>query len=518
MPELSGLDYSFVWSTTAKIDVRRCVDNWIDRCMPDSEDRQIDWSIPHRCLLLGVAGFGMRALVEILHQSGHTVYGSDSAFGIGPESLNGTHVDALAANVEVVPWEDSSPAANIEVCICSPAIPVSAPLRRWAVDRSIPVLSLHAAVNAVFAERSQICVTGTHGKSTTSALLAWMLNNTGMDAGVFVGAHYNFGDGIQSRFANQGGHYGRGSVAVIEACEFERSFLQLNPHHIVLTGIDGDHFDCFDTEDAAYREFLEKVPTDGIVLVNAACSRGMSVTAEAGVATVRWSLCGQRSTDWSGRIVGVGSGEMTLRIRHGERGFCDVRAPLVGRHNADNLLGAVAAASNMGMSAIAIQNALSTFPGLKRRLEYRGDYRGMQMLDDYAHHPTAVTTTLQAVRQQFPGRRIRVFFEPHQVCRLRRCRNQFIRALLLADELAVLPVFPAREQVSVATCHRISQDLAATICDMGTPAVFADGVSTAVSIVENTGQPEDVFVTMGAGTVHRIHDEFHRRFQRHSTS
>lgn len=487
--------------------------------MSDSESRQVDWSIPQRCLLLGVAGVGMRALVEILHQSGHTIYGSDRACGNGQESLNGPHVDPLAVNVGMVSWLGLTPAVNIDVCICSPAIPVSAPLRRWAVDRMIPVLSLHAAVDAVFADRSQICVAGTHGKSTTSSLLAWMLNSAGVDAGVFFGAQLNSGGGIQSRFANQGGHYGRGRVAVVEACEFERSFLQLDPHYVVLTGIDGDHFDCFNTaaaEDAAYRQFLNKLPTDGMAFVNAACPRSTAVTAEAGVTTVRWTLRDPSSADWSGRIVDVSLGEMTLRIRHGGREFADIRAPIVGQHNADNLLGAVAAASQMGMSAIVVQQALTTFPGLKRRMEYRGDYRGMQMLDDYAHHPTAVTTTLQAVRQQFPGRRIRVVFEPHQVGRLRRCRDQFIGALLLADELTVLPVFPAREQVSVATCHRISQDLAATISDRGTPAVFADGVSTAVSIVENTGQPEDVFVTMGAGTAHRIHDELHRRFQQYS--
>ena len=136
------------------------------------------------------------------------------------------------------------------------------------------------------------------------------------------------------------------------------------------------------------------------------------------------------------------------------------------------------------------------------------------MLDDFAHHPTAVTTTLLSVRQEFPDRRIRVVFEPHQVERLRRRWKQFVEALSLADEVVLLPVFPAREQVSVADCHRISRELTAIICNMGTPAVFADGVKTAVSGIDSTGEPEDVFLTMGAGTVHRIHDEVHRRFRR----
>ena len=175
-------------------------------------------------------------------------------------------------------------------------------------------------------------------------------------------------------------------------------------------------------------------------------------------------------------------------------------------------------ASFQGLSAAQCQKALTGFPGLKRRLEFRGEYRQMRMLDDYAHHPTAVTTTLEAVRQQYPEHRIRVIFEPHQMIRLQQYEDQFVRALSIADEVIVFPVFPAREQVSEARCHRISQQLAATIREQETPAVFADGVNSVVLIVEHTGQPQDLFLTMGAGTVHRIHDEVHRRFQQHSAA
>lgn len=483
--------------------------------MSDSEGRQIDWSNPQRCLVLGVAGFGMRALVEILQQAGHQVFGADHVYGSGTEIIEGA--ESPPPCVQLVPWGDADPPLEIDVCICSPAIPDAAPLRLWTRQRMIPSISLHTAVAALFAGLSQICVSGTHGKSTTTALLAWILHRSGVSTGVFVGA--GFRNRVSSEFATGGGHDGHGGVAVIEACEFDCSFLRLQPQHIILNGIDGDHFDCFDTEDAedaAYRRFLEKVPADGTVFVNAACSRSTALTAAAHLTAVPWTLHDQSSADWYGRIVDVGAGWMTVRTWYRGQKFSDLRVPFVGRHNAENLLGAVAAASHLGVSAVAIRQAVFTFPGLQRRLEDRGDYNGMQMLDDYAHHPTAVRTTLQTVRQQFAGRRLRVIFEPHQLCRLRRYEGQFIQALSLADDVVLLPVFPAREPVSTATCHRISRDLAATMSSIGTPSVFADGVKTAVSIVETTGQPGDVFVTMGAGTVHRIHDEFHRRFQRNT--
>ena len=485
----------------------------------DSVNRQIDWSVPRRCLLLGVAGSGMQALSAILHQSGHVLYGSDRICGTGREVGTDTDVRALLENVRLVPWGNSSPELSVDVVICSPAIPATAPLLRWSQDQSIRVMSLQTAVGSVFADRRQICVSGTHGKSTTSGLLAWILNNEASDAGVFLGAHWCACR--QSRFGRQGGHYGRSDLAVIEACEFDRSFLQLQPHHVILNGIDSDHFDCFasdEAENAAYRQFLERVPSHGTVFFNAECQRSASVVAKSGVASVRWKLGKREATDWAGRIVRSVAGRMTVRIWHRARRFGDLQVPVFGRHNAANLLAAVAMASYLGISATECQRALVDFPGLTRRLEYRGEYRGTQMMDDYAHHPAAVTTTLLSVRQAFPDRRIRVIFEPHQMNRLLRRREQFIEALSLADEVMVLPVFPAREQVSVADCHRISRELAAMICELGTPAVFADGVQTAVSLVNFTGDPEDILLTMGAGTVYRIHDEVHRRFQRDSAA
>ena len=151
-------------------------------------------------------------------------------------------------------------------------------------------------------------------------------------------------------------------------------------------------------------------------------------------------------------------------------------------------------------------------------MEMRGCYRDMLFMDDYAHHPTAVMLTLTAVRKRFPDHRIRVIFEPHQLERLSRSWSEFKHALRKADDLIILPVFPAREDVTSEACHQFSHTLAQEIQADGTSAMIVDGVHSAVSTIELTGQPKDLFLTMGAGIVHQIHDEVHRRFQRDSAA
>lgn len=469
----------------------------------------------------------MRTLAQILTQAGHFVCGAD----VNHSRMASTRSPGTPGGDELVSrlvarwleWEDEHPDVEVDVCVASPAVPESAPLYRWAVTQGVPVMKLPAAVGSVFAGRSQVCVAGTHGKSTTSALLAWMLNSSGYDAGVYVGAELAAG-GAGSAAAEDGaassGKFGRGPLAILEACEFDRSFLELSPQHVILNGIDGDHFDCFadeSDEDAAYQRFLELLPSDGSLLMKATCDRSRQAAVRAGVRATGWAL-EQSASNWCGRIVETVSSQMTVRVERAGKKFGDICVPLTGRHNAENLLAAVAMSSRLGLSAAQCRAAAADFPGVRRRLEDRGSCRGMRLLDDYAHHPTAVTTALQTVRQRFAGCRIRVLFEPHQVLRVQRCEDQFTAALSLADDILVLPVFPAREQVSEATCHRISQQLAATISAQGTPAVFAENRDAAVSIVELTGRPDDVVVTMGAGTVHQIHDEVLRRFQRDSAA
>lgn len=483
----------------------------------DGLDSPVDWSSPSRCLLLGVAGAGMRALAGILTQAGHQVYGADIMFHDADAAAEAAAFSI--GGVNLIPWFPAGALPDFDICVCSPAIPPHAPLRGCMIDQGVRVLPLHQAVGSVFANRSQICVAGTHGKSTTSALLAWILADSGNDASCFVGARYcadGFSDG-----RNDGGRFGSGSLAVIESCEFENSFLHLQPQHLVLTGIDGDHFDWFSddaAEDAAFRRLMVRVPRDGRIVLDAGCERSRRVAAEAEVFVAAWVGDHESPFGWSARVVSSTLDQSVVRILAGGQRFADFRFPLSGRHNVRNLTAAVAMAGCLGVSAQQCQDRVAAFPGLRRRMEHRGVCRGMLLLDDYAHHPTAVQATLEAVRQRYSERRIRVIFEPHQIVRLRRLWEEFCDALSLADEVQVLPVLPAREDVASQMCRNMSHALAEEIRASGTSATFVDGVHSAVSTIELTGQPGDLFLTMGAGHAHRIHDEVHRRFQRNTAA
>lgn len=459
----------------------------------------------------------MRALSGILRQAGHQIHGSDRAFGEGNHS--GSSPVSRESEVNVVPWSGTGPVPTVDVCVCSPAIPSHAPLLQHVRRLGVPVASLHQAVASVFSERTQICVAGTHGKSTTSALLAWMMGASETDAGCFVGAGFRE-TGLAPGYVD-GGHFGADPYAVVEACEFGNSFLHLAPGHLVLTGIDGDHFDWFAdeaAENAAFRSLLSRLPSDGHLVLNAGCERSEAVAKEAGkVVSARVGDVHSRSGWWA-RVIGCRRQSSVVRVVVGDRQFADLEVPLYGTYNVRNLTVAVAMASLVGLSAQQCQERLAVFPGLVRRQEIRGVHRGMLLLDDYAHHPTAVRATLEALRQRYPERRLRLIFEPHQLIRLQRLWGNFCESLVLADEVQVMPVFPAREDAASELCQDMSRALAEKIQALGTSATFVDGVHSAVSSIELTGQPGDLFLTMGAGTTHRIHDEVHRRFQRNTAA
>ncbi len=494
-------------SQEAAVIVRRIVET----------DEFMGWSGPRRVLLLGVAGSGMRALAGILRQAGHQVYGSDRA--LCEDGLSGSSQVSRETGVTVVPWLGTEPIPTVDVCICSPAIPSHAPLLQHVRHLGVPVLSLQQAVATVFSERSQICVAGTHGKSTTSALLAWIMGTRETDAGCFVGA--GFRDTVLSREHKDGGHFGAGPHAVIEACEFGNSFLHFAPEHLVLTGIDGDHFDWFSdeaAENAAFRSLLSGLPADGHLVLNAGCERSKTVANEAGMIVSARVGDVRSGSGWWARVIGRRNQSSVVRVQADGRQFADFEFPLYGTYNVRNLTSAVAMASLLGLSARQCTERLAAFPGLERRQEIRGNFRGMLLLDDYAHHPTAVKATLEALRHRYPERRIRLFFEPHQLIRLQRLWSEFRESLVLADEVQILPVFPAREDAASELCQNVSRTLAGEIQALGTSATFVDGVHSAVSSIELTGQPGDLFLTMGAGMTHRIHDEVHRRFQRNTAA
>ena len=364
-----------------------------------------------------------------------------------------------------------------------------------------------------------LAVAGTHGKSTTTAIAAHLLTEAGADPTVFCGA-WPVGQ-------TAGGRGGTGSILLAEASEYRDHFLDLPVRQAILTGIELDHFDYFQSLTqlkASFARFVQKIPQDGLLLARAddpICQR-LARSARCRVETFAMlSAPGQKtpphwrgndSPDWIGRPLETGTvcGRWEI-VRRGTP-LVEVQLPLLGEHNRLNALAAAALAWHQDVEPSTIGRALSTVPGLARRQEWIGRWREtVELYDDYAHHPTEVRATLSALRQAFPDRRICCVFQPHQVSRTAKLLNPFARELGRADRVWIADIYRAREgqphpdDVTAA-------DLAEAVRGYGVVVGREHRLAQiAESLIEQL-KPNDILITVGAGDIRRIYDEYFEGF------
>ncbi len=465
--------------------------------------------------MLGICGSGMRAFAEMLLDAGENVIGTD-------------HDDAALANMgrscggrlRLIPWGQSPDWNSMGPLTVVHTLAVSghAPLIVQARERGLCVQSLPQALAAFLHQTRQICIAGTHGKTTTSGMIWWILNEAGKSPAGFVGGEFC---GLQKT-----GSFGNGHTAVVESCEYQESFLNLNPQTAVVTGIESDHFDCFANDDdanRAFQSFMQEIPDDGTLILNA--ENGRAVEAAESVRCRVWRYGLNLSGGWS-----AGFRRNSSREIAGHRTFdgwrqkfdllfqgmlaAEVTLKVPGLHNVENAIAALLAVQAEGLSLRQAVAHLSTFPGMRRRFEYRGTWRGIDLVDDYAHHPTAIGATLKTARELFGGRKIIAVFEPHQVSRTEHLFSEFTRVLSQADECLILPVLPARETASPAECTRLSGQLVRRISESGGRAFLMANLDQVPGRLDHAAQSGDVVITMGAGRTNQIHDEIHRRLQR----
>ena len=353
--------------------------------------------------------------------------------------------------------------------------------------------------------------------------MTWsILQHAGLSPSAYVG-------GIMKN-QMRSGVYGAGRMAVVESCEYRKSFLHLSPKTIVLTGIEPDHFDCFPSPtdcDQTFSEFVARLPTDGTLVYNRDCVRSAAIASTCGRRTVSFSLRG--NGDWnavawdensssSASSYSSRSTQQTFLLRNKttDRGLVQLQVP--GLHNRQNALAAIVAAVECGVTIEGAIRGIGDFSGMQRRFELRGQMYGIDWIDDYAHHPTAIQAALQTARTIFPKRRLIAVFEPHQLSRLSALFDDFRSALLLADECLILPVLPARENASKAHCSRVSGTLVRSISESGGRAFLMTNLDQVLGRLDHSGRPGDVVITMGAGRTYQIHDEIHRRLQRNSAA
>ena len=453
----------------------------------------------------------MRALAELMQDFGCRVTGSDLT--LSDEDRWQMHSRGLRVcaghTVEHLP-------ASADVLIHSPAVPSANPEREAARRLGIPQLSLPQALGLLMRSRQGISVAGTHGKTTTTALVGHLLEEAGWSPSVVCG-------GVD-RGRRSSGWAGRGPTLVVESCEYRRHFLDLAPRHAILLNIEPDHFDCFASLEesiAAYDQFVARLPPDGTVVVNrdsAAAIRALQRTTANVITFGRHS--GERrlgprspSADWSfRRLRRTESGWSFIVERNGEV-FGRFRLTSPVKHNVMNALAGIALGHDLGIPRHRLQLGLRSFAGVRRRFEPFELGNGITLIDDYAHHPSAIAGVLAAARERFPNRRLWCAFQPHQVSRTQALLREFAVSLAGADVVLVPPVFTARERTGSPARHW-SAELVRLLRRQGKQARSVESLDEIRRTIETEAHPGDLILTLGAGDIDTIAASVSRRVPR----
>jgi UDP-N-acetylmuramate--alanine ligase len=419
-----------------------------------------------RLHFVGIGGAGMSGLALVCARLGASVTGSDRAESSYMERLR-------AAGLDPVLGHDAANVPEHAQLVVSTAIGEDNPEVVTARERGFETLHRGELLAELCAQKRLIAVSGTHGKSTTTAMIAWALRGIGADPAFFVGAEV-LGMGEDGGAVNAG--WGEGEWAVAEADESDGSFLELKPEVAVVTNVEMEHHAHWGSLAALQRAFAEFVapaagvalPADGSLDELAGDARKLGFDAEV-----------------------PGPPELPLAVP--------------GRHNRANARAALAATELAGLETAAAAEALTGFPGVRRRLEPKGRRGGVHIYDDYAHHPSEVRAALTALRELGPER-LTAVFQPHLYSRTKAFAEQFGAALALADEALVLDVYPAREQPVGELAGVSGLDVARAAADRmgGKRVIWAPRAERAQQLLEATGDREGILVTLGAGDVHRL--------------
>lgn len=450
-----------------------------------------------RVHMIGIGGSGMSGAAALLRSLGATVSGSDVAPFDGLGSL-------VSMGVRIsIGHHESQLDGRTQLVVVSAAIPESNPELAAARRCNTPVMKYAQLVGALTTLRKTIAVAGTHGKSTTTGMCVHLLRAAGLDPSFIIGA----------RSSELGGSSGVGSGPhfVVESCEFDRSFHHLRPRSAAILNIEPDHMDCYASLEEiveAFGEFAAKVASDGLVVCNGDDPRS-SEAARAGCARVE-TFGFSEGADWRAVDLHGDRGRFSFDVLRNGRRFLSTRLAIPGRHNVANALAATALAFDAGAPADAIAEALRSFHGVDRRLMWKGEARGITIVDDYAHHPTEIRVTITAARARYNPQRLWVVFQPHQDSRTRYFMDQFATSFGEADEVIMPDVYLARDKVD-ASARPGSLELASRISDGGGKARYIPALGAVVERLISEVAEGDLVLTMGAGDVWKVADELVER-------
>ena len=380
---------------------------------------------------IGIGGIGMSALARYFKSQGKKVSGYDKTESPLTKEL-------VSEGIQVH-FEDSVDLADKDagIVVYTPAVPKDHKELNYYQQKGYDVVKRSEILGEITASSFNVCVAGTHGKTTISTMIAHILRHSGYGCNAFLG-------GISVNYETN--FWGSDKqVAVVEADEYDRSFLKLSPDVAVVTAMDADHLDIYGTEKAmedAFIEFSGKVKEDGLLLSKFGLKRGSELTATH---QQTYSLQND-SADIYGANIKMRHGSYEFDVMMKDYMIDNVQLNIGGMHNVENSIAAIGVAGYLGISTEKIKNAVADFKGVKRRFEYILKSEKIIFVDDYAHHPEELRALITGAKALFSEKRCTVIFQPHLFTRTRDLADEFAEVLNLADDVYLLPIYPAREQ------------------------------------------------------------------------
>jgi UDP-N-acetylmuramate--alanine ligase len=444
-----------------------------------------------RVHFVGIGGAGMSGIAEVLATQRYRVSGSDLH-----ESAATRRLRALGVEIAI-----GHAAANVEgadAVVVSTAVAPDNPEVAAARERAIPIVPRALMLAELMRLKQGIAVAGTHGKTTTTSLVASVLAEGGLDPTFVIGGRLLAAD------ANA--RLGHGEFLVAEADESDASFLYLTPVLAVVTNIDADHMDTYDHDFAklsrAFVDFLQRLPFYGVAVLCIDDAHVRAIIPQIAKAVVTYGL----AEDASLRAIDVSNAGGRMRFVARAHGMppLPIELALAGVHNVRNALAAIAVGREVGVGDREIARALAEFRGVDRRFQRHGDIPlsaggRFTLIDDYGHHPAEMAATLDAARETFPGRRIVLAFQPHRYTRTRDLFEDFVRVLSGVDALVLTDVYPAGEAPIVAADGRA---LARGVRVTGrVEPVFVESIADVGDAIRDVARDGDVVLTMGAGSI-----------------
>lgn len=447
---------------------------------------KIDFEKPIHIHFIGIGGISMSGLAEILLEEGFTVSGSDTK-----ESPLTKKLSSEGARI-VYGQNAENITPDIDCVVYTAAINKANPELMEAVARKIPMLTRAELLGQLMKNyNTPIAVSGTHGKTTTTSMISHILLAGDMDPTISVG-------GILKAI---GGNIrvGNSETFITEACEYTNSFLHFFPKISVILNIEEDHLDFFkDLEDIrhSFRQFAELLPADGALVINGDIKNYQEICKGLQCSIITYGTSGDYNYS-ADNITYDEKGHVSFDLIKNGSHTDHIRLSVTGDHNVSNALSAIAVADLLKIPMDITKKGLISFCGTDRRFEYKGEFNGVTIVDDYAHHPTEIAATLKAAKH-YPHNKVWCVFQPHTYTRTKAFFHEFAEALSHADHLVLADIYAARETDTLGVS---SADLAEEVKKLGTDAHYFPGFKEIETFLQENCCPGDLLITMGAGDI-----------------